>query len=148
MTLKLPPLPELLRVACEAGGMEAVQALSEAFGGKQIYIPTRNCGDDHPLVQVAGRAVANAICDRWNTQNVEFPFGRGAVRTWLAASLVAEGASLNTMAGKLRISFREARRLKKRIERGGTLAHMAPGQKRDGRQIDIEDYLSQPPKRG
>lgn len=142
MTIQLPPLPKLLRVACKVGGMEAVQALSEVFGGKQIKIPKR-CGDDHPLVQAGGRAVADAICAAFAPDQVEFPRGGKTLRMWIAATMLDEGATMNELVAALRISHREARRLKKKIEKGGgTITAPAPKSRpRDPRQMDIEDLV-------
>jgi hypothetical protein len=152
MTIQLPPLPELLRVACEAGGMEAVQALSDAFGGKQMTLP-RRCGDDHPLVQVAGREVADAICVRFGgSGQIEFPRGVKALRMWLAAdALINQGATLNRLVSLLHVSHREARRLKKKIAQGGaavTDASSPRARKRDPRQIDIEDFTGPTSRKG
>lgn len=146
MTLQLPPLPEMLRVACKVGGMEAVQALSEVFGGRKVIIPN-HCGDDHPLVQTAGRAVADALSDRWGGMQLEFPRGVPALRVWFAATLLKDGATLNDLVTELRITHRRARQLKKKIERGEVTVAKKAGAKRDPRQIDIEDLLKpKPPK--
>jgi hypothetical protein len=146
MTLKLPPLPEMLRIACKVGGMDAVLALSEAFGGRQMKIPKPRCGDDHPLVQVAGRAVADAICNEWPGHQLEVPRGGAALRVWLAATLLAEGATLNQLVGELRISHRWARKLKRQVERGGaaaaTVERAGRRAERDERQGDIEAFIA------
>lgn len=141
MTFQLPPLPEMLRVACRVGGMEAVRALSEAFGGRQIKIPKR-CGDDHPLVKAGGRAVADALCAQWGGEQLDFPRGGAALRMWVGATLLSEGKTLNDLVTELRISHRWAKKIKAAVERGTGSAPSKMGRKRapgDPRQIDIED---------
>lgn len=139
-------LPKLLAVACKAGGFDAVQRLAEALGGKLVYIPSlKACTDNHILVQAGGRAAADALCAAYGPSNVEFPRATKTLKLYLAAALFAEGKSNNQVADTLGCSWREARRLKKRL-RGKdpvarALAQVTNPPKKEELQLDLEDYL-------
>lgn len=141
-------LPRLMAVVCKAGGMEAVEKLADAFGGKLVYIPTRDgCPDNHLLVLAAGRAVADALCSAYGGNMLEFPRGNDTLRLYLVAGMLAEDkhTSLNQIAAALGISWRQARRLRKQV--GGrtklakALAEIVAPRRKVGRQFDLEDWL-------
>jgi hypothetical protein len=141
-------LPQLMAVACEAGGMDAVARLAQAFGGQRIYIPKETCPPNHPLVVVAGQDVADGLVEGFGGGLVEFPRGGVTLRLYLAAGLFAAGKSDNQVADALDITYRAARRLKKRLKGRGALARalaeLVPQNRKASAQIDLEDWLRQP----
>ena len=139
-------LPALLATACKAGGIEAVKRLSEGFGGKLMYIPPREaCPDNHLLVQVGGRAVADALCNVYGGTPVEFPRGEAVLNLYLAAAMIEEGLSNNQIAARLSITWRHARRLRKRLKGKDPVARALASTKvpfkKVGQQIDLEEWL-------
>lgn len=139
-------LPKLLALACKVGGMDVVQKLSDAFGGKLMYIPPVDaCPDTHVLVQVAGRAVADALCKVYGATPVEFPRGDRVLQLYIAAQMFEDGASNNQVAVALGTSWRQARRLRQRL-RGrdkvvAALAEITVRRKKVSEQIDLEEWL-------
>lgn len=143
-------LPRLMAVAFKVGGIGAVQKLSDVFGGKLAHIPLKeNCSDRHILVQTAGRAVANALCDAYGGGSVEFPRAQKVLRLYLAAGLVENGASNNAIVDALDVSWREARRLRKRLKGrdalARALAELRPPSTKESRQTDLEHWLKTAP---
>jgi hypothetical protein len=144
VTAPLPRLPKLLAVALRAGGLEAVEKLVRAFGAKQLKVPHR-CGDHHVLVAVAGRKVADAICDQAGGSVVEFPRGVRTMRRLALDELLDRDrpASLADIARALDVSRRHAVRLK--VARNAEPAATPPvaatrKAANDPRQLDLEDY--------
>jgi hypothetical protein len=46
------------------GGLDALKALKQCFGGQRIYIPSRKALDaSHPLVEALGMDLACLVCD-------------------------------------------------------------------------------------
>lgn len=141
-------LPRLMAVVCKAGGMDAVEKLADAFGGKLVYIPNRDgCPDNHLLVQAAGRAVADALCSAYGGNTLEFPRGNDTLRLYLVAGMLAEdeNTSNNQIADAVGCTWRQARRLRKKV-RGRTklaqaLAEIVAPRRKVGRQLDLVELL-------
>ncbi len=135
-------MPELLRVAADAGGIEAVRGLARALGGKRVYVP-KTAGDNHPLVLFGGRPAAEAIMKAIGGEHVEFPKGEAAIRFTIAVAMVEQDKSDNEIAQGAGITYRHARRLRALIKLGGTVrSGKRRGRKIDPRQIDIEELLT------
>lgn len=142
-------LPHLLEVARRAGGMAAVKKLTDAFGGRMMYVPRReNCPDNHVLVQALGRDVADALCDAvGGLRYIEIPKGSAMIPLLVVAGMLAENprTTANQIAAALDITYRHARRLRKQLKarRGlmATLADAATAARKNSPQIDLEEWL-------
>jgi N-acetylmuramoyl-L-alanine amidase len=134
--------PGVLRIAYEAGGVDAVLSLSKGLGGQLVFVP-RKPGNDHALVRHAGRAAADAIASAFGGEHVQVPLGHRAIRLLLVKAMEEQNPdhSLNDLVEALGISRREAIRLRQRVRTGGDLQVKSGGGRRrfiDPRQIDIE----------
>jgi hypothetical protein len=119
-------LPELLKVALEAGGWDAVRGLSKKLGGRRITIPKNPVGEHHPLFIGGGRAAADAIVRRYGDETVEFPKGKKALDRIIVERL--KDQPINIIAAALDCTYRHAARL---VEGSGrkpvALEHRAQG---------------------
>lgn len=137
-------LPEALRLAAEAGGIEAAVGLARALGGKTVHIPLR-AGAAHPLVVAGGRKAADAIMRQFGGEKMQFPKGGNLVRHALAAEVLSsEDGSLNKAVEVSGLHVRTVMRLKLQLKNGAAI--MPAGKPRaaraaDPRQMDIEDML-------
>jgi hypothetical protein len=137
----MPALPALLRIAFDAAGIDAVLKASAALGGKRIYIP-REIRPNDPLTLAMGADAARAISAAYGGEYVEFPKGAAAVRLHLVIGLTQNRASANEIAKAMKITYRQARRLRKLARAMKGLPPIKVRERpRDPRQIDIEDYL-------
>ena len=140
MNTKAQNLPLLLRHIHDTGGIDAVLALTKAFGGKRVFIPSRPVGVHHPLA-IAGEKVAQMLVDEFGGEHVEFTAGRAYVRLLIARKVIAEKGSNNEIADAAGVSWRRAKQLRRMIRKGKTTPTQGRPRIRDDRQIDIEDLL-------
>lgn len=142
-------LPEMLRVAKDAGGLEAALGLTRELGGQLVYIPhlKDRVRDDHPLVMAAGRAAADAIMGAFGRSHHRIPTG-ARLRRYLAFELLQdENISTNYVVKQTGLDFREVQRLRARLKQGFTpaealeLASRARPRVTESAQIDMEDWL-------
>lgn len=114
----LPPtLAEIARVA----GLPAALTIAETKGGLEVYIP-RRAPEGHWLVDCVGREAADKIGAYYGDQRITVPLGDRnfyARARRRAAELLAEGKSLNTVAGQLGVHVRTIKRVKKRVRENG-----------------------------
>jgi hypothetical protein len=133
-------LPLLLRRVHAIGGMEAVLKLTEAVGGKRVFIPRTPVGPNHPL-SVAGKAVAEMLIDEFGGGHEDIPTGRARIRLMIAMDVIARKGSNNEIAAAADITRFRAKQLRRIVRKGGTPASAGRPRKTDDRQLDIEAYL-------
>lgn len=128
-------LPELLAVAFEAGGIDAVVGLAKAFGGKRMHIP-KTVRDGHPILVAAGDKAGRAVVQAFAGCLVQFPKGKKAITRLVVESM--PDASTNALADALGVTYRHAGRLKKQAP--ATVAAPKRPRNYDPRQLDIEEF--------
>lgn len=136
---KPPPLSDILRIVYSKGGAECLIKLTRAIGGRRIRV-SRNFGDDHPIVQLCGREVAEAIAARHYSDWLDFPTGKKVVNLLIAEAMFAKRASISDVAVALGLHYTTAQRMRRFLKNHG-IPQLDVKPQRDTRQIDLEELL-------
>ena len=116
------PLPHLLNRIADVVGQGKALSFAREFGGRRLSVPKRErMQDDHPIVQILGRAGADRLAQLYGGEVVQVPLGPvGTVaeaRRRMAKAL-ADGASINDAASASGLHHRTGQRMRKTIKDG------------------------------
>jgi DNA-binding NarL/FixJ family response regulator len=93
-------------------GLEALISLSEAFGGRRLYVP-QDLGDEHPIARAIGAQPAARLVRRYSLAFIRVPLAREL----RARHYRARGLSNGDIASKLGITETGVDKLFARMER-------------------------------
>jgi len=136
-------LPELLRIAAKAGGIDAIIAIIKARGGRWTSVPKR-LSADHWLLKATSRDVADAIAREFGGQSMMIPNGRGLVPRAIAAKVLMSGGSFNDAVVASGLHYRTIQRIKDKLDAGLVtealfVEQISKGPKGDARQLSLFD---------
>jgi DNA-binding NarL/FixJ family response regulator len=100
-------------------GLAAALRLAMDFGGRPLYIPKNEPGDDHPIVRAIGRPAALQLTRMFGSETIEIPLGPNTHDAQLSAKIrtrLAAGQSESKIARALRIHIRTVRRHRARLK--------------------------------
>lgn len=93
-------------------GADALVALTEAFGGRRLYVP-QDLGPEHPIVRAIGAAAAGKLARRYSLAFIRVPLAREL----RARHYRAQGLSNGEIATKLGITETGVDKLFARMDR-------------------------------
>lgn len=103
-------LPESLSMVVKAIGFSATLSLVHFYAGTRIYVPRQdNLGDEHPLVNLLGRPLAEKLANAIGGEYLEVPMARAfreEERKKIIIERMVAGESRARIAQSLGVSVR------------------------------------------
>lgn len=102
-------LPQVLAEMLEVVSVEAVAAIVDHYGGRELYVPTQAEGA-HRLAELIGAEELAALIGRFGRETLYLPRAdraRRLVRDHHIRELRAKGASVDDLAQRFRLTTRQ-----------------------------------------